>query len=303
MEKVRQFFKQNLMYFMIILISSIYLLRSLIYIEPSGKSVSEVIADSIIILMFGISLTELFDIQGILMGERNEKVLATNKLHAEVVEGVNDKIDILDDFCEEVTENTLKKMQIRYLNRAGIKYNDFKNKTYDVNTLDKEDKKFLAKAKSVHITPLMASDLTSDDNKEDDPLYLGKTKKQYLKWSTIKGALSKIVVAVIFGIYAARLIQDFQLSQLIWTILQIIIFLIFGVIKMMQSYFFITDELRNRKIRKIDWLSKFKIWVTNKEKEEEINVDNKEEGRGIDTRVGEIQYCETDVSEEHPTTI
>ena len=165
MEKVRQFFKHNLMYFMIILISSIYLLRSLIYIEPSGKSVSEVIADSIIILMFGISLTELFDIQGILMGERNEKVIATNKLHAEVVEGVNDKIDILDDFCEEVTENTLKKMQIRYLNRAGIKYNDFKNKTYDVDTLDKEDKRFLAKAKSVHITPLMASDLTSDDNK------------------------------------------------------------------------------------------------------------------------------------------
>ena len=236
---------------------------------------AQVIADSAIIMIFGISLTQLFDIQGILLGERNEKVIATNELHAKEVDGINDKIDYLDEFCEEITEQTLKRIQIKHLNRAGVKYLDFINRTYDVSKLDREDIKHLRKAKRVHITPLMSSDLTSDDNREDDPLYLGRTKKQYMKWSTLKGALSKIIVAVIFGVYTARLIQDFQLSQLIWTALQIIIFLIFGVIKMMQSYFFITDELRNRKIRKIDWLAKFKIWVSNKEKEERDNAINR----------------------------
>ena len=275
MEKIRTFFKQNLMYFLIGLVCSVYLLYGLISVEKSGKEAAQVIADSAIILIFGISLTQLFDIQGILMGERNEKVIATNELHAKEVEGINDKIDYLDDFCYEVTENTLKKIQIKYLNRAGIKYLDFKNRTYDVEKLDKDDLKYISKAKKVHITPLMASDLTSDDNREDDPLYLGRTKKQYMKWSTVKGAASKVLVALVFGIYTARLVQDFQISQLIWTALQIIIFLIFGAIKMMQSYFFITDELRNRKIRKIDWLSKFKIWVQNKEKEELENGINR----------------------------
>lgn len=275
MEKIRTFFKQNLLYFIIGLVCSVYLLYGLISVEKSGKSMAQVIADSAIIMIFGISLTQLFDIQGILLGERNEKVIATNELHAKEVDGINDKIDYLDEFCEEITEQTLKRIQIKHLNRAGVKYLDFINRTYDISKLDREDIKHLRKAKRVHITPLMSSDLTSDDNREDDPLYLGRTKKQYMKWSTLKGALSKIIVAVIFGVYTARLIQDFQLSQLIWTALQIIIFLIFGVIKMMQSYFFITDELRNRKIRKIDWLAKFKIWVSNKEKEERDNAINR----------------------------
>ena len=282
MEKVRDFFKQNVLYFTIGLVCAIYLLYGLIEIKESGKSFAEIIADSLIILIFGVSITQIFDIQGILMGERDSKVIATNKLHSDSVEEINDDIDRLDEFCEEVTQNTLKKEQIRYLNKIGIKYNDFVNGTYDLSKLTKENKKvaekYIRQAREVKITPLISSELTSDDGKPDDPLYLGRTKKQYLKWSALKSSFSEILTAVIFGYYSMQMIGDFKWSYLIWTALQIIIFLIFGVIKMMSSYFFITDELRNRKIRKIDWLSKFKTWVKNK-KGEENNVNNINRGR------------------------
>jgi hypothetical protein len=240
------------------------------------------------------------------MGEDSDAVKATNKLHADTVEGINDEIDYLDEFCDEVTKETIKKTQIRFLNVAGIKYDDFVNKTYDLSKLDKKEKwfteKWLRKARGVHITPLLSSELTTDDTKIDDPLYLGKTKRQYRKWSSIKHSFSKIAVAVIFGYYTYNLIENFAWGYLIWTLLQIMIFIVLGVLTMMNAYFFITDDLRNRKIRKIDWLYKFKIWVKKKKEEEEKNANNKEE-RGIDTRIGEVQYEQTNVSTEHSTTI
>lgn len=284
MEKIRTFIKLNLLYLVITIICAVYLVRSLITIEESGKTIHEIIADSSIILLFGIAVTELFKIQGILMGERDEKVLATNELHANTVEGINGSIDLLEDYCSEVTKDTLMKEQIKYLNIAGIKYEEFKNKTYDLSCLDKHEKKiakrYIMKARRLKLTPLISSELVSDDNNIGDPLNLGKTKKQYMKWSAIKDMLSKVIVAVIFGYYAAKLIQDFSLASLIWTMLQVVIFLVFGLIAMMNSYFFIVDELRNRKIRKIDWLEKFKIWV----KKRPVEVKKVEEVKEIEMK-------------------
>lgn len=306
MEKVRQFFRQNLIYFIIVLSCLVYLLYGFINVEKSGKTMEQIVADSAIIFCFGTFMSELFEVQGIRMGEDSDAVKATNKLHADTVEGINDEIDYLDEFCDEVTKETIKKTQIRFLNVAGIKYDDFVNKTYDLSKLDRKEKwftqKWLRKARGVHITPLLSSELTTDDTKIDDPLYLGKTKRQYRKWSSIIHSFSKIAVAVIFGYYTYNLIENFAWGYLIWTLLQIMIFIVLGVLTMMNAYFFITDDLRNRKIRKIDWLYKFKIWVKKKKEEEERNANNKEE-RGIDTRIGEVQYEQTNVSTEHSTTI
>ena len=118
MEKIRAFFKQNLMYFLIGLVCSVYLLYGLISVEKSGKTVAQVIADSAIILIFGISLTQLFDIQGILMGERNDKVIATNNLHADAVDGIN---DINDEVFLELKK---KYKGVVYKRRINLSYKD-----------------------------------------------------------------------------------------------------------------------------------------------------------------------------------
>lgn len=279
-EKVKDYFKQNVIYYVIFLSCVVYLTYGFVNVKETGKSPHEIIVDSSIILLFGMCTAKLFSTQGILLGEKNEKVIATNNLHAEAVEGINDNIDLLDEFCEEVTEITLRKEQERYLNRAGVKYKDFKDKTYDKSVLDKADKWFIFKAKTLRITPLTSSDLTSDDNRPGDPLYLGKTKKQYVRQSNVSDVVSRLVVAVIFGYYTAKLVENFDWGSLIWIGFQIIFFLLMGVLKMITSYFFIVDDLRARKIRKIDWLTKFKIWV-NKKKEEIKDIAEKEENKEV----------------------
>lgn len=276
MEKVRDFFKQNLVYFIIILSCLVYLLYGFITVEKSGKSIEQIFADSAIIFCFGLFMSKLFEIQGLKMGEQSDKVIATDKLHSDTVEEINDDINYLDEFCDDVTKETTKKMQIRFLNMAGVKHEEFVNRTYDFSKFEKKERRFrekcVTKARKVHLTPLISSELTTDDTKIEDPLYLGRTKKQYRKWSSLKQSFSKIVVAIIFGYYTYKLIENFAWGYLIWTLLQIMIFIVLGVANMMNAYFFVTDELRNRKIRKIDWLCKFKIWVKNK-KEEKDNVN------------------------------
>lgn len=278
-EKVKDYFKQNIIYYVIFLACAVYLTYGFIKVEETGKTPHDIIVDSSIILLFGMCTAKLFSTQGIILGEKNEDVILTNNLHAESVDGINDDIDKLDEFCEEITEVTLRKEQERFLNRAGVKYCDFKNKTYDKSKLDLADKWYIFKAKTLRITPLTSSDLTSDDNKPGDPLYLGRTKKQYVRQSNASDVISRLVVAVIFGYYTARLINNFDWGSLIWIGLQIVFFLLMGALKMISSYFFIVDELRARKIRKIDWLTKFKIWVSKKKEEESkvvLNEGNKE---------------------------
>lgn len=129
------------------------------------------------------------------------------------------------------------------------------------------------RALRLKLTPLTASGLTSEGGKKQDPYYLGRTKTQYERETTISDVVTKIIIACLFGYYGAELVQDFSYADLIWKVLQIGIFFIAGVIKMYQSYMFVVDEYRGRIIKKIDNLQKFENYIHS-----EINTEVKEDG-------------------------
>jgi hypothetical protein len=66
------------------------------------------------------------------------------------------------------------------------------------------------------------------------------------------------VTAGVFGYYGIKLIEDFRWELLIWTGIQVVIFLIAGITKFFSAFFFIVDDMRAKKIKKIDNILKFK---------------------------------------------
>lgn len=268
LEKTKEFLKLNLFFIVVALASIIYIVRGFVEIVETGKTIGEIIADGLLSALFGFFISKLLSLQGMAKGEIDPKVIKTNALHSETVEKVSPKIYLLDEWCENKNREARKNAQCKILAHAGITYEEFFKGLYRVVTpsgdsfviedeLSKEKRKAVRKARRVSLTPLTASALTSDGGAKNDPYYMGLEKRQYAIRRDCKQLISKIMCGVLFGFYGVKLIADFNISNLIWTAIQVALFLVMGVIAYLQAYFFIVDEYRHRVIQKIDNLEKF----------------------------------------------
>lgn len=281
-EKVRDFFKQNMGYFIVGLVSAVYICTAFVTIDETGKTIGQIIADTAIVFFLGIFINRVFDLQGMMNGDKDERVVKAVNVHGEMIVKVSPYLDKLDDWCKLKNEENLKLQRIRILSTEGLKYEDYFNEDGSSKEFKPDEKKLknklfkniekarircFKKALHLKLTPLSAGALTSEGCKKQDPYNFGRTKGQYETQTNIKDIVSKICIAAIFGYYGVRLIQDFNYANLIWNGLQVGIFLIMGCIKMYNSFMFITGEYRTRIVRKINNLEMFYYYITNQNTE------------------------------------
>lgn len=285
-EKVKVFFKQNIGYFVVGLVSLIYIATAFITIGKTGKSIAEIIADGAIVLALGLFINRVFDLQGMMNGDREDKVQATYLLHNDTVVKISPYIDRLDAWCKIKNEENLKVQRTRILATEGMRYDDYFDesgaaKDFKINeeklknkTLRKDELKRIRcfrKALRLRLTPMTAGSLTSEGGRTQDPYFFGRTKAQYETQASVKDIIFKVLIACIFGYYGVDLIRDFSYANLIWKALQVGIFLVMGVIKMYTSYMFVVDEYRGRIIKKIDNLQMFENYISeNKNQSSEV---------------------------------
>lgn len=275
-EKVRDFFKNNIGYFVVAFASSVYILTAFLTIDRTGKSLAQIIADGVMAFFLGLFINRIFDLQGMMSGDREERVRAIKEEHGNIVLRLSPYVDKLDAWCEKENEHNYIVQRTKILARVGLKYDDCFDKdgvsknwrpnkeNLKVKYLKKiEMRKIRAyfKAVNLKLTPLSAGELTSEGGKEQDPFYFGRTKQQYEAQASFGDIISKIGTACIFGYYGVSFIQNFDYARLIWTSLQVALFLVMGVIKMYQAYNFVVDEFRGRIVKKIDNLQKFDNYV------------------------------------------
>lgn len=279
-EKIKEFIMRNLGYFIVVLACFVYIFREIIVIDETGKSIYRIILDGTLSFLFGILINRILELQGFANGERDLKVIKTNDLHSTVVNEITPYINKLEEFCEKKNKQALINARTFIVKNAGLNYEDCFDeggcpKDYEID-FEKyyykgKDKKRLyekkreiekynayKKACKVKISLLSTSSLTNVGGNVFDPFNFGKTKKEYIEQSSKKDIISKVCVALIVGYYGVSLIRSFSWQNLIWTGLQVMLFLLSGTIKMMSAKGFTTGELRYSKIKKIDILQEFK---------------------------------------------
>lgn len=274
MENTKKYLKQYFGYLVIALVCSIYIARGIITIEETGKTVGQILGDGFLALFVGLFINSVFGLQGMMDGDRNEKVIATNLAHAKIVDKIAPHIDKLDEWCDKKNKEALKTARVRVLSAFGLKYEDcfdeegvakelplcklnMKSMTREERKITRDKIKCFRKACKIKLTLLTTNSLTSEGGRDYDPYYLGQTKRQYKRKTIFTDLFSKIGLAVIFGVYSAKFVKEFSWAFLIWTGIQVVLFLIMGVIKLYTNYMFVTDEYRGRVIKKIDNLTKF----------------------------------------------
>ena len=296
-EKVKDFFIQNVGYFVVALVSAVYIATAFITIDETGKTIGEIVADTAIVFFLGFFINRVFDLQGMMNGDRDERVQTAIAVHGETVVKISPYIDRLDDWCNIKNKENLKLQRTKILTSEGMKYDDYFNEDGSAKEFipneEKLKNKLLRKTEKAKIrcfkrvlhlklTPLSAGGLTSEGGRHQDPYNFGRTKQQYETRASIKDILSKVAIAAIFGYYGVRLIQDFSYANLIWNGLQVAIFILMGCIKMYNSFIFVTDEFRGRVVKKTNNLEMFYNYIQSLPPQEEAKENTKkgDEGNG-----------------------
>lgn len=292
--RLKSFLRNYLGYMTVALVSLIYIATAFVTVTETHKTVSQILADGILSFLMGILINRIFDTQGIMNGDRDERVLATIKLHGETVDRCVPYMDQLESWCEYKNEEALKRSRKYYLSARAIRYDAF----FDADGMPKpltvpKQLHFFARLgykycywKAVHlpVTQISPGVLIGDSGKIEDPFYMGRSKAEYMKTTTKQDVWTKLATAIVFGYYGVSLIQNFDWSTLVWTVLQVVIFIAMGVIKMQRSYIYVTDEYRGRIIKKIDILQLFELDATKQ-------IAIKEEAKD-DTREKKQEPCQ-----------
>ena len=282
-EKIRDFFKQNIGYYIVALVSIVYIATAFITVDETGKTIGEIIADTAVVFFLGLFINRVFDLQGMMNGDRDERVQMAIVTHGETVVKISPYIDRLDEWCKLKNEENLKVQRTRVLASEGMRYEDYFNEDGSAKDFKPDEEKLKNKTlrktekarircfkKALHLklTPITAGALTSEGGKKQDPYNFGRTKGQYETQTSVRDIITKICIAGIFGYYGVRLIQDFNYATLIWNGLQVVIFLIMGCIKMYNSFMFVTGEYRTRIVNKTNNLEMFHNYIQSLPKEE-----------------------------------
>ena len=294
--KFKDVFKNSIGYIAVTLLCLLYLCVSFITVSKTGKTIPSILADTLVAFFFGLSITSVFEVQGLLDGDKDPRMEATASLHAEVMDRVSPYIEELSPWCERKTAEALKIQRIRIISVHGLKYSECFDEDGVVlpyvpstQTLREglspwqrhkerkrmeraEKRRYQAYEKAVNltITPLTAAALTSEGGRANDPYFLGRTKLDFEKAQTFKNVVSRIAIAILFGYYGASLIENFMWSTLIWTVLQIGLFIGSGVLSYYAASMFVTDEYRGRVIKKIDNLQAFENFIKTKGGKEDV---------------------------------
>ena len=279
---------QNLGYIAVALVCLIFMLTAFLEMGKTGKTIGEIITDSAVFFFLGCLVTRMLDLQGLSEGERDERVIKTLELHGATVDRISPYIEELDLWCDKKNRETMKMQRSKILACECMRYGDCfeadgiakpfvfnEDNAKNKHLRRAENRRYRCYLKAVHLklTPLTASDLTSEGGRAEDPNYLGRTKAQYESQTKTWDIVMRLGCAFVFGYYAVDILQDFSYANIIWRALQVAMLLLMGSIRRNMSYSFMTDEYRARIIKKIDQMQKFQNDMKKKHADDSDNTE------------------------------
>lgn len=282
-EKIRAFCKLYLGYAAIIAFCVMYVLTAFIDLEPTGKTIPMILVDGIMAFAFGVGIASLFKTQGILAGAREPEVTKVIEEHEQMVEAVveADGMEMLAGWCAEQNQRNYRTQRAKILSKAGLTYVEcftFGGMALpcEVEIVSFKDIKRLGialwlrrkraafvkrnayhRAVSLRLTEISMGELMGEGARSEDPYWMGRGISEYKRQTTMSDVMSKIISSVVLGYYGVRLISDFSWAGLIWVIVQVIFFVVLGTLKYSAAASYMTEEYRERRVKKTQLLKKF----------------------------------------------
>jgi hypothetical protein len=283
-DKVVGVIRSGFGWFGVLLISVAYLAFSFVVVKEKEASILEIILRTGISFFVGFTTNRMLEIQGINIGLSNPDVVEVDKAHYAASKKLGKNRKKLQGYCKYINFSSLKEARENILSFSGLEYRDYFNDggkfigKYEKITkkLDKVEKK-IAIEKNKHIkqaikhkvTQVTPSTLLSDDVRMLDSNYLGSTIKEFTARSVSRDIIAKLAPAVIVGRIGVELATSANWTSFIIVLVEMSLYVLMGLIKLYNSYNFVTLRYRQRVINKTMLLDGIEDWV--EPVEEKIN--------------------------------
>ena len=283
-EKVKAFARNYFYTIVAVAISVVYIFRGFVTFDKTGKTVWEVLADGIVILIMGIVIDFMFGAQGIENGRKMDRVIEAEERHSRLLKEVEPYSDVMQEFCEKKNAEAKKTLRKQIMMEYGYRYSDFFEEDGTIKpfpAVPGESKKETArrdkayrKARDFKITMLTVSLLTSDNVSTKDPNAIGRSVTSFMVGQTKKDMTTKAAFSLFWGVYSVKILSDISWENLIATTLQMALLIGIGTMKLITSKMYIIGEYRERVETKNRFMEEFKLYL------------EKEHGNGIQKQIG-----------------
>ena len=194
--KTREYVKDNLMTIALFLVCVVWMLMGLVNLRLTGKTIEEVIADSLMLMLFGITINRICAIMGIKKAKLTPKYIDTTDLHGKKVTEASKDINKLVEWCNKENALNKKDVQTKKLTPLGISYDDFINDNINYDRWDKPKakkkiKKKIKKIQNVKLHQISVDVLTTIVNEKTDKFNYCRSERKYLKTDRANDFLAK----------------------------------------------------------------------------------------------------------------
>lgn len=243
----------------------------------------EIFLNSFLAFCASTALNSIYNNKAISRGLADPAVVDAAKTHNERIDIITEEnaIDELDAWCKEENKQNYRNQRARILSKAGISYGmcfaeDGAVKQIEIKVpgwkqikslgwrmwiirraTAKRQIKAYSKAVYLKLSELSAGELTGEGSNRNDPYNLGRGISEYKKQVATKNTVSKIVLALVLGYVAADTVANFSWLNLMIRAIQIVLFLVLGLVQHLNTMIYMTEEYKNRLIKKGRFLLKF----------------------------------------------
>ena len=269
--KFSEVVRENLQKITILLISFIYIIQGMFQIKHRDTTIWNILGSIGISIIVGFIIASNLRSMGIRDGRRSEIFANSMLSYAKAKEKATPEFDKLAAWCEYKNAQELEFKKKGIIQGAGLNWKAFKLGYYDdeknLTKLNEKQLEALEEAKYCKIYRINSQELLSDLPSlfSKSGSRFGQSQNEYLIKGNIADIFSRIIIGVVGGLYGLYPLFSGEniaqvISGIIWNMLQVIIFLAFGLLKYNQSKSFMEDEYRQTHIvQKTELLNEFTV--------------------------------------------
>lgn len=272
-KKIRDTIRNELNYILIAIISVAFITSCCLVFTPNTDILS-ILSNCAVGTLVGWIIKTLLYKQGSNKAFQTKRMIAMQESYDALVSANNKDSEYYQAFCEIENEINIRNYQSQILAQVNLVYLKFLNGDYDGNTyknlkgeeleFTKQQKRALYKARHPKIFMISPNYLTNEATISIITTEKEEGLKSHEAKHSGKNFISMVITALLLGFLGVSLISGEALvAEIIWKILQILIYLAFGFFEYFKAYGWVTNDYYGYLKRRYDYLIKFQNMIKN----------------------------------------